>query len=429
MYDLAIIGAGWAGFNASLKAKQLGLKCALVDRSEIGGTCLNLGCIPTKTLIQSAKVFNLIKKSSAFGINTPEPALDFSKIQDRKDKLIQQLRSGMRSRLSGIDFIASPAQIISPQEIKVSSGTLQAKNILIASGSRPYELAQFKFDSQKVLSSDEILSLKKIPGTLLIIGGGVIGCEFASLFSILGSKVTIVEKMPQLLPEEDKEVAKKIETQFKKKGIKVNTNTDDLTFNPADFDTLLVCVGRTPQTQSLGLEKLGIGLDKGRVIVDDYLRTNIKNIYAAGDCASKIMLAHFAGYQGILAVQNLADPANAKPDDLTSVPACIFTEPEIGSIGLNEDKAESKGIDIDIHRFDFLGSGMARIMDETEGFLKIISEKKSGMVIGASIIGPKATELIGIMTLAVRNSLTVKNLRQTLFAHPTLCETITEALR
>jgi len=207
MYDLAIIGAGWAGFNASLKAKQLGLKACLIDKSEIGGTCLNLGCIPTKTLIQSAKIFNLTKKSAGFGINAGLPALDFIKIQERKDKIIQQLRSGMQAKLGGIDFIFGEARIVSPNEINVSGKLLQTKNILIASGSKPYELAQFKFDAKKILSSNEILSLKDIPGRLLIIGGGVIGSEFASLFASFGSKVTIVEKMLQLLPGEDKEVS------------------------------------------------------------------------------------------------------------------------------------------------------------------------------------------------------------------------------
>ena len=429
MYDLAIIGAGWAGFNAALEAKKLGLNAVLIDKSEIGGTCLNLGCIPTKTLIQSAKICSLIKKSSSFGVNAPQPSLDFLKVLERKEKIIQQLKSGMKSMLTGVEFISGEAEIVSAREIKISGKLIQAKNILIATGSKPYELPQFKFDSKKILSSNEMLFLKDIPASLLIIGGGVIGCEFASLFSILGSKVAIAEKMPQLLPGEDKEIARKIETQFKKKGIKVNTNTDAQVFSLSDFDIVLVCVGRSPQTQNLGLENIGVGLEKGRVIVDGFLRTSINNIYAAGDCASKIMLAHFASYQGILAVNNLANPDNPKALQSNCVPGCIFSDPEIASVGLNEDRAVAAGTDIDIHKFDFLGSGMARIMDETDGFVKIISEKKSGIVIGASIIGPKATELIGIFTLAVKNSLTVKNLRDTIFAHPTLSESVTEALR
>ena len=429
MYDLAIIGAGWAGFNASLKARQSGLKVILIDKSLLGGTCLNLGCIPTKTLIQSAKVFSLVKKSSDFGINVPIPAVDFLKIQERKDKIIQQLRTGMQQMLKGIDYLPGEARLVSNQEIRVSEKTISAKNILISTGSRPYELPQFKFDGKKILSSNEIISLKEIPGSLLIIGGGVIGCEFASLFSQLGTKVTIVEKMPQLLPGEDREIAKKIETIFKKKGIKVNTNTDALAFNTADFDLTLVCVGRKPQTESLGLEDLGVNLDKGRIIVDDYLNTNISNIYAAGDCCAKIMLAHFAAYQGVRVAFNLAYPDKRQVLTAHSIPSCIFTDPEIASIGLNEDKALSLGQDIAIHRFDFLASGMARILGETEGFIKIISDNKTGVVLGAAIIGPRATELIGILTLAIERRLNIKDLQETVFAHPTLSESITEALK
>ncbi|MDD5519114.1 MAG: FAD-dependent oxidoreductase, partial [Candidatus Omnitrophica bacterium] len=296
MYDLAIIGAGWAGFNACLKAKQSGLKVVLIDKSLLGGTCLNLGCIPTKTLIQSAKVFNLVKKSSDFGINVSGPTVDFLKIQERKDRIIQQLRSGIQQMLKDIDYLTGQARLVSSQEIRVLEKTIRARNVLIATGSKPYELAQFKFDAKKTLSSNEIISLKEIPGSLLIIGGGVIGCEFAGLFSQLGTKVTVVEKMPQLLPGEDREVAKKIETVFKKKGINVNTSSDAAAFNPADFDIILVCVGRKAQTENLGLEEAGVNLDKGAIAVDDYLKTNINNIYAAGDCTAKIMLAHFASY-------------------------------------------------------------------------------------------------------------------------------------
>ncbi|MFA5063215.1 MAG: dihydrolipoyl dehydrogenase [Candidatus Omnitrophota bacterium] len=430
MYDLAVIGAGWAGFNAGLQAKQLGLKTVIVDKSEIGGTCLNLGCIPTKTLIQSARVFNLTKKSSVFGLGLLDPVLDLIKIQERKDRIIQQLRLGMRFRLKGIDFLSGEAQLVSNQEIRISGDKIiRARNILIASGSKPCELAQLKFDGKKILSSNEALFLKNIPGSLLIIGGGVIGCEFAGLFSVLGSKVTIVEKMPQLLPGEDKEIARKIENCFKKKGIRVNTNTDVLSLKPDEFDTILVCIGRMPQIDALGLDNLGIESENGRIVVDEYLRVNASDVYAAGDCVSRIMLAHLAGYQGRAAVQNLAQPDNRISAYPVCVPSSIFTDPEIGSAGLNEEEAVNKGFTVDIYRFDFLGLGMARILDETDGFIKIVADKKSGVVLGASIIGPKAAELIGIFSLAIANSITVGNLRNTLFAHPTLSESISEALR
>lgn len=429
MYDLAIIGAGWAGYNAGLRAKQLGLRVVLVDKALLGGTCLNLGCIPTKTLIQSARVFNLVKKSSSFGINSASASVDFLKVQERKDKLVLQLRTSMQAMLKDVDYLTGEARILSPREIKISDKTIQTRHILIASGSIPYELPQFKFDAKKILSSSEMLSLKEIPESLLIIGGGFIGCEFAGLFSHLGTKVTLVEKMPRLLPGVDKDVVKRIEAVFKKKGIKLNTNTDAADLNLADFDIVLVCVGRIPQTQGLGLEELGISLERGRIITDEYLNTNIGNIYAAGDCTARIMLAHFAGYQGFSAAGNIANPESRERITSVNIPSCIFTDPEIASVGLNEDEAESSGLDIDIRKFDFLASATARILDETDGFIKIVLDRKTGVVLGASIIGPKATELISILTLAVSCRINIKELRKVIFSHPTLSESIAEALK
>ncbi|MDD2689053.1 MAG: dihydrolipoyl dehydrogenase [Candidatus Omnitrophica bacterium] len=429
MYDLTIIGGGWAGFNAGLKARELGLKTCLIEKKALGGTCLNAGCIPTKTLIQSAKIYSLTKKSDTFGIETRDLRINFKKIQDRKNKIIQQLHSGMQFMLKGIDFKTQGAQIISPEEIRIGEESIKTKFILIATGSKPIELKGLEFDSQRILSSDDILNLEDIPTSLLIIGGGVIGCEFANLFSNLGSEVTIAEKMPQLLPGEDKDIAKKIEAVFKKKGIKINTNTDAHSLDLKDYKLILVCVGRIAKIDALGLEKIGVSLDKTRVITDEYLKTNIPNIYAAGDCTSKVMLAHFAAYQGSVAAENIAHPQNPLKADNTNIPNCIFTEPQIASIGLKEEEAASKGIDINIKKFDFLGSGMARILDETDGFIKIISDNKTDGILGASIIGPGATELIGILTLAVSTHLKVSEIRKTIFAHPTLSETIGEAIK
>lgn len=429
MYDLAIIGAGWAGFNAALKAKELGLKVCLIEKASVGGTCLNSGCIPTKTLIQSAKVFSLAKKSATFGIESTASQVNFFKVQERKEKVVSQLRSGMQSFLKGVDFISADAKIVSNEEIKAGEQAIKTKNILIATGSKPIELPAFKFDSKTILSSDDILNLKEIPASLLIIGGGVIGCEFASLFSTLGTQVTVVEKMPQLLPGEDGEVAKKLEIIFKKKGIKVHTNIDAQTFDTKNYFLTLSCVGRMPKTDGLGLEEIGVKIEKNKIIVDDYLKTNISNIYAAGDCTGKIMLAHFAAYQGAIAAQNLAYPNAAKKADNSIVPNCIFTDPEISSVGLSEEKAKNTGIEVKINKFYFLGSGMARIMDEAEGFIKVVSDSKSGQLLGAFIIGPKATELIAVFAVVLTSKLKISQIKETIFAHPTLSESIHESLK
>ncbi len=279
-----------------------------------------------------------------------------------------------------------------------------------------------------MISSDEILNLKEIPESLLIIGGGVIGCEFASLFSCLGAKVTLIEKMPGLLPGVDPEISAKLETIFKKRGIKVSTNTDAATFNPDSYNLVLLCIGRTPRTEGLGLDKIGVKTEKGKILVDDYLKTSVDNIYAAGDCTGKIMLAHFAAYQGRVAVRNIASPKSPMKADNTNIPNCIFTDPEIASVGICEEGAQKLGIGVLIDKFDFMGSGMARILDETEGFIKIISDSKTEEILGASIIGPRATELISALTIAASNHLTTSQIRDTIFAHPSVSEAIGESL-
>jgi dihydrolipoamide dehydrogenase len=428
-YDLAVIGAGWAGFNAALKASACGLKVALIEKDQVGGTCLNRGCIPTKALIQSAKIYSQIKKSAKFGIHCDPPKINFSEIQQRKAQIVSQLAASMQFSLKNksIDSIHAEAKIISSEEIAIGTEKIRTKNIIIATGSMPAELPDIKFDGKRILSSDDILNLAAQPKSLLIIGGGVIGCEFASLFSTLGTEVTISEIMPQLLPSEDKEVARKLEAAFKKRGIKVNTNTDAKTLDLNNFDLVLLCVGRKPCID--GLNEAGIRLDKNRIATDEYLRTNIPNIWAAGDCTGTIMLAHYAAYQGMLIAENIAHPAQLQKLDNSSIPNCIFTEPEVASVGLTEEKAIQAGWQVNAYKYDFQALGMARILDETEGFVKIICENKNDTLLGASIIGPRATELIGILTLGLKSHLKVSQIKETVFAHPTLSESISESLQ
>jgi len=426
MYDVAIIGAGWAGYNAAIEAQKLGAKVCLIEMTHIGGTCLNRGCIPTKALLQSAKVLDTCKKAAGFGINSQPPSADFSSIQARKNKIVEQLRQGMLSRIKGIDFINESCVIADAQTILAPDQTIKTKAMIIATGSFPAELKSFKFDGSKFLSSDNILNLETIPKSLLIIGGGVIGCEFASLFSCLGTQVHIVEMMDQLLPGEDKEVSRKLELCFKKRSIKVNTSTDAATLDIDSYELVLVAVGRRPVLA--GLEKLGLNVEKGKIAVNEFLQTNVPGVYAAGDCTGKIMLAHYAAYQGKTAAWNICNPDKLAKADNKVVPGCIFTNPEIASCGINEDAARNNGIAVTVYKFDFLGSGMARILDETDGFIKIIAEEKSGRIIGGSIIGPRATELISVICTAASSGLSVSQLKRTIMAHPSLSEAISEAL-
>jgi len=427
MYDLTIIGAGWAGFNAALRAKELGLEVCLIDSHQIGGTCLNYGCIPTKTLINCAKLFSLAKKSSSFGIETDNLRVNLDIIQEKKDKVILQLKQGMQSRLSGIDFINSRAQIISSQEVKIDGRIISSKSILIATGSQPLELAKLKFDRKKIISSDEALAHFEIPRSLLIVGGGVIGCEFASLYSIFGAEVTIVEKMPQLLPAEDGEIAKKLEVVFKKKGINVVTGADISTMDLEPYSKILVCVGRVPNIMGLGLENLGVELEHNQIMVDEYLQSSQGHIYAAGDCTARMMLAHYAAYQGVTAAENIFSSRSQKADNLI-VPSCIFTEPQIASVGLKQEDALRAGLKINVHRLDFRASAMARIVDEVDGFIKIVANEENDRIVGASIIGPQATELISTLVVAISAGLTIKQIRGMIFAHPTFSESLHEAL-
>jgi dihydrolipoamide dehydrogenase len=423
-YDLVIIGAGWAGISSAIRAKNLGLKVALIEKEILGGTCLNRGCIPTKYFLNQAKLYfkakNIYRKQNL--------SFDFKELKTKKDLLVQRLRLSLEHQLKGITYINSSATFESADTVKVKDGILKGKNIIIASGSRPQELNFLKFDKKRILSSDEILELEKLPKSILIVGAGIIGCEFASFFNFLGVDVSLVEIFPQILPQEDKEIAGRLERNFKKRGIKVYTSKDLREMDISIYEIILVSVGRTPNTEDLGLEKIGIRLEKNRIITDDYLRTNIYNIFAIGDCTNKLMLAHLASYQGRNLVDNLIsdNPQKLIPQ---YVPSCIFSYPEIARVGLTEDEAKKMNLDFEVYRLDFLGLGMAHVLEETEGLIKLIVDKKNQTILGASIIGALSTEIIGILTLAIQNQIKLDCLKKTVFAHPTISEGILEALK
>lgn len=429
MFDLCVIGSGWAGFNACLRAAELGARAALIEKDEIGGVCLNRGCIPTKTLVNSARIFRELKHYQDFGIAVEEFCLHFNELQIRKKKVIADLQKGILFQLQRqkIEIIKGQARIESANQIMVNAEKIEARFIIIATGSRPAELANLRFNQNNIISSNEILELTAIPKSLLIVGGGAIGCEFASIFSALGSQVTIVELLERLLPAEDADISKKIETVFKKNGIKVLTKSRIEDQKVQDFEKVLVCVGRAFNTENLWSASLPIKCEKNRIAVNEFLQTGADNIYAAGDCIGGKLLAHVAAYEGVLAAENIFGKPQAA--DYTAIPNCTFTHPEIGSVGLSEAEATAAGREIRVSRFDFLASGMAHILEETDGFIKLICDKKSDALLGASIIGPKATELISVLTLAIRNRLKSKDIYGTIFAHPSLSEGIHEAAK
>jgi len=456
-YDLAIIGAGWAGYRAGILAKEHGLNVALIEKDKIGGVCLNYGCIPTKILVHSTKLLSQIEKSQDFGIEVKDLnnslrssvsyGTNLKKIKERKEKIIEKLSKGILFEIKrkGVDLIEGKAEIINSNRIKIDSQDIETKYILIAVGSKPKQLSSLKFDHKKILDSNDILELEEIPKSLLIVGGGVIGCEFAVIFKNLGTDVTLLEITDQLLPHEDREIAKKLESIFKKKKINLYLQKDASELNLDEFEKILVCVGRTPNIGDLGLEKIGIKIEKDRVYTDDYLRTSVSSIFAAGDCRGGNFQAHVASYEGKLVVENILSylsqqslgegqeflterNKDMKRINYQGIPNCIFTDPEIGTVGLPEEKARALGYDIKISKFDFLASGSAHIQGETEGFIKIISDINTDLILGAHIIGPKATEMINLLSLGIRLKVKTSQLRDLIFAHPTLSEAIIDAL-
>ncbi|NQT75318.1 MAG: dihydrolipoyl dehydrogenase [Candidatus Omnitrophica bacterium] len=440
-FDLAIIGSGPCGYVAAIRAAQLGLKVCVFEKDRVGGVCLNWGCIPTKALSASSEALYNIERAAEFGIDVKDYNVDFQKVCERKNNIVKKLISGIEMLMKArkISLVRANAQIKGNGRIVAGSREFEAKDILIASGSIPFELPGMPFDGQQILSSTDILKLQKIPKSIIIVGGGVIGCEFASIFRTFGSEITIVEMMEQLLPAEDEEVARKIEQVFKKKGINIFTRKrvetlekkgDSVNAVLSDGKSIsgekvLICVGRSPNSKGLGIEGIGMECDKGWIKTDETFRTNIENIYAAGDVRGGILLAHVASQEGIAAVEGMCGKKAGL--DYNVVPNCIFTHPEIASVGLTEKKAKAQGLDARSRKFLFSAIGKAHVLGETDGFIKLVVDNKTDKILGAQIIGPCATELIGEFSPCVQFGITSENLASVIHAHPTLSEAIQEA--
>jgi len=440
-YDLAIIGSGPGGYVAALYASRRKLKTCVIEKDLVGGTCLNRGCVPTKSLINSASVISVIKESSASGVDVSGYKIDFAKMVSRKDEVVTRLRAGIETlfRANKIDLLRGAAVIDSPGTIKIGGSTaISAKNIIIAVGSKPAGLPDIRPDEADIFSSDGILNLRSVPKSLAIIGGGVIGCEFASLYNTLGSKVTIVEFTDRLIPAQSREASKKLEMVFKRRGIDIFTScvarsvakkeSLDITLSVGrtlQAEKVLVSVGRQPDTASLGdLEKLGMAVEKGRIAVDGHLRTDLKNVYAIGDCVEGPFLAHKASYDGIVAVDNIL--GNGRKIDYSNVPSCVWTDPEIASVGLCEEEAKKMRPDAKVAKFPYLASGKAYLMGKPEGFVKIIGGAKSD-IIGVEIFGEGACDLIAEAALARTAGVNIEEWSRVVHGHPTLSEMLQEA--
>lgn len=444
---LVVIGAGPGGYVAAIRAAQLGAEVSLIEKDEVGGTCLNWGCIPTKSIIASARAFENTKRLSEFGIHlNGEISPDINKIIERKNRIVSTQIKGIRSLLKsrGIKLIEGSGSIASPGRVVVKRAEgveehIDADRIILATGSRPAPLTFMPFDNSRILSSNDAVNLKEIPPSIVIIGAGVIGCEFACIFSQLGSEVTIVEMMPGALITEDTEISQLFERELKKMKIKLITNaavqnaetSSSVTLRLKDGRTVkaekaLVSIGRALNTEGLGLENAGIIPEaRGVISINEKMQTSSENIYAIGDITGKMMLAHVASRQGIIAAENACGSSSVM--DYSCIPAGIFTTPEIGSVGLREKDAAQKNIDIKVGRFQFRALGKAHAEGEIAGLIKIISDASTDRVLGMHIIGPHASDLVHEGALAIRSGLATSDIAATIHAHPTFAEGLMEA--
>ncbi len=445
MIDLVIIGGGPGGYVAAIRASQLGLKVVLIEAEALGGTCLNKGCIPTKAYFQNAKALHTMQNSQEFSISLDNLQFDMAGAKRRKDKIVANLTTGVKRLLHSnkVKVVSGLAELIGEKTVKVNGEKIQAKNIIIASGSKPALLPIEGIESDKVLTSDEILDITTVPDKLLIIGGGVVGLEFANIFNVFGSKVTVIESMPLVLNYLDNEISKRMAVFLRRQGIELHTSTlvnkisakgDSLLVKAtgkkgiieAETDLLLVASGRRAQTANLNLEKLGIETENGYIKVDENFATNLAGIYAIGDVIGEPMLAHVASEEGRAVVEHIAG-YNEPNINYTTVPSCIFTLPEIAVVGLSEEEAKTKGIDYRVGKFPFTANGKAMTMGETEGLIKVLADD-NGVIIGVHIIGPHASDLILEGLVAVSNRLNIRQVKGTMHPHPTLGEAIAEAV-
>jgi len=456
-YDLIVIGSGPGGYSAAVRAGQYGLKTAVIEKDpKLGGTCLHVGCIPTKSLLHTADVWEYFKHSAEQGIQCENPKLDYPKVLDRKNKIVAKHAKGVEflMKKNKVDTIKGfgalkgrTANGLLQVEVKADNETkaLEAKNVIIATGSDARMLGGLKADPKIILTNIEILNLPTVPKTMVIIGAGAVGVEFASIFNRFGTKVTVLEMLPRIVPAEDEEVSKELERCFKKTGIRCETGAkaENISSNgktvcisvalangkreELEAETLLVAVGRRPLTENIGLEKTKVELDRGFIKVNEYQQTGEPNVYAIGDVvAGTPQLAHVAAMEGMVAVAHMAGKP-AKPINRNRIPGCTYTEPGIGSVGLTEAQARAQGFNVKVGKFPFAANSKASILDSHEGFVKIVADEKFGEILGVHIIGPQAFELISEGVAAMEAEATVETLMSTIHAHPTLYEAMGEA--
>jgi len=443
-YDIAVIGAGPGGYVAAIRAAQLGAKVVVIEKDKVGGTCLNRGCIPSKVFLEASKLYSQVKKEGAkFGIVAPEVSFDWSALMARKNDIVGKLCKGVAGlfKKNGVELIEGEARFADPHTLEVGDRKVSADFIIIATGTVPARPGFLPFDGKKVITSDEMLDLEPLPKRALIVGGGYIGCEFATVLSELECQVTVVEMLDRLLPVSDQDVSKEIFKAFKRKRVQIHLGTKIEKMEvvgdvvkatvsggkePIEADIALVSIGRAPVSGALNLEAAGLAADeRGLIPADDMCQTKAPHIYAIGDINGKMQLAHVASRHGINAVEHIMGKRTAP--GYRVVPAGVFTHPEVGAVGMTEAEAREGGREVQIGAFHFRGLGKAMAMGETDGFVKLIAEAESGQILGAHVVGAHATDLAAEIALAIEHEATLASLADVIHAHPTLSEANMEA--
>lgn len=449
-YDLIILGGGPGGYVASIRASQLGLKTALVEKEKLGGTCLHKGCIPTKALLRSAEVYQQTKQAAEFGVLTEEVKLDFTKVQERKEKIVSQLHQGVlhlmkKGKIDIYEGFGSIQSSFPEITLSVNGNTLlTSKHLIIATGSRPKTLPGLEIDGEYVLTSDEALQLKQLPASVIIVGGGVIGIEWASMLSDFGVEVVVIEYSKQILPTEDEEIARELTRLLKRKRVKILTEAtvlpETLTKNGQvevtvehkgerktfTAEKMLVSVGRAANVNDIGLEHTNVQVGNGVIVTNEFYQTKDERIYAIGDCIGGMQLAHVASFEGIIAVEHIAKQ-NPQPLNYEAVPKCVYSSPEIASVGLTEKEAKEKGYQAKIGKFSFKVNGKALVYGEANGFCKMVVDAENDDVLGIHLIGPQVTNMISTGVLAKMFDASNLEMARIIHPHPTLSEVFGES--
>ena len=440
-YDLVVLGGGPAGYPAAIRAAQLGANVCLVEEDRLGGVCLNRGCIPTKTLHGLAHLIELAATGKGSGVSG-RISVDVAALMAHKNNVVDSLVGGVRKILKGrkVDIVEGRGRLVSPGEVEVEGhGKVSGRSVIVATGSSEIELPGMEFDGRTVLSSTDLLDIGRIPESMIVVGGGVIGCEFASVFNAFGTNVTIVEMLPSIIATEDIHITRFLQTYLKKKGITLHLGAKVSSLEKTgggikallesgeeiNAEIALVSVGRRPNTAGIGLEEAGVEVSKAGITVDGGMRTNVDGVFAAGDVIGGYLLAHVATREGVVAAANAL--GKGAEIDYSAVPTTIYTLPEVSRVGLTEQEAKEKGIEIAAGRFPFAANGKAKGLREEEGFVKWVASKEDGRLLGLHIIGPQATELLPAGIVALGRKLTAHDFADSIFPHPTLSEALAEA--